>query len=327
MRQQLTSLAQRFLRAQNHRAPFSLRPLLPAVPDHLRLVIRFEEPQLFSREESFRQRLAQELHVQSRRRQRHIRLASTQYRARTGVFRLLPGVSLTLGSILLANALWPILSYFLFVSPELQRNRLVSPLPDVAVVRQATIPQAQAAGPEPIRPKIIRDDLDYTNLSSWFSQTPEQLQQLSEPTTTEKQYVLSIPSLDIENAVVQVGGLNLDENLIQYPGTADPGELGAPVIFGHSTLRQFYNPSEKNPRRYLSLFSKIMTMKAGEKIYIDYDGIRYTYVVSKKVEVKPEDTYILEQEYAGRQLKLVTCVPEGTYLRRGIVLAQLETKQ
>ncbi len=67
-----------------------------------------------------------------------------------------------------------------------------------------------------------------------------------------------------------------------------------------------------------------MTMKPGEKIYVTYDGIRYTYSVQKKVEVKPEDTYILEQEYAAKQLKLVTCVPEGTYLRRGVVLAQLE---
>ncbi len=233
---------------------------------------------------------------------------------------------MTLGSVLLANAFWPILSYFIFVSPDLQRAKLVSPLPDVAVVRQTSVASAKAAGPEEIRPKIIRDNLDYTNLSSWFPQSSGQVTELSE-SSEEKEYILSIPAVNIENAKVRVGGLNLDENLIQYPGTADPGELGAPVIFGHSTLQQFYNPNEKNPRRYLSLFSKIMSLKPGEKIFLDYDGIRYTYVVQKKVEVKPEDTYILEQEYAARQLKLVTCVPNGTYLRRGIVLAQLETKQ
>lgn len=288
--------------------------------------VSFAAPKVFSREESFREQLANEIGRESKRRLRRIRLASTQYRTRTGIFRLLPGVSMTLGSVLLANAFWPILSYFIFVSPQLQRNRLVSPLPDVTVVRQTAIAPAQAAGPENIRPKIIRDDLDYTNLSSWFPQSENQLAQLSEP-IEEKEYVISIPAVNIENARVRVGGLNLDENLIQYPGTADPGELGAPVIFGHSTLRQFYNPNEKNPRRYLSLFSKIMTLKPGDKIFIDYDNIRYTYVVQKKVEVKPEDTYILEQEYAARQLKLVTCVPEGTYLRRGIILAQLETKQ
>lgn len=238
--------------------------------------------------------------------------------------RLLPAVFVTLGSVIIANAAWPILSYFLFVSPDLRVQKLVSPLPDVPILRQTqTVGTVQAAGDETINPKIIRDNLDYTNLNNWFPQGVVANASL-ENTPEEKTYIVEIPSLDIYNAEVKIGGTNLDNNLIQYPGTADPGELGAPVIFGHSVLRQFYNPSEKNPRRYMSIFSKIMTLEEGEKIYIDYDGIRYTYSVRKKVEVKPEDTYILEQEFAAKQLKLVTCVPEGTYLRRGVVLAQLE---
>lgn len=238
--------------------------------------------------------------------------------------RLLPAIFVTLGSVIIANAAWPILSYFLFVSPDLRVEKLVSPLPNVPILRQTqTIETVHAAGDETINPKIIRDNLDYTNLSNWFPEEVVAHASLQND-TQEKTYIVEIPSLDIYNAEVKIGGTNLDDGLIQYPGTADPGELGAPVIFGHSVLRQFYNPSEKNPRRYMSIFSKIMTMNEGEKIYIDYDGIRYTYSVRKKVEVKPEDTYILEQEFAAKQLKLVTCVPEGTYLRRGVVLAQLE---
>lgn len=251
---------------------------------------------------------------------------STRKRARSRFFRLLPAVSITLGSLILTNTLWPIMSYLVFTSPDLQRQRLVSALPDVSVVRQsATVPVAQAATADELKPRVIKDDLDYTDLSNWFPAEAVAAESFEDTAhETEKEYVIDIPSLDIENAVVQVGGTDLDENLIQYPGTADPGELGAPVIFGHSVLRQFYNPSLKNPRRYMSIFSKIMTMKPGEKIYVEYDNIRYTYSVVKKVEVKPEDLYILEQQYDAKQLKLVTCVPEGTYLRRGVVLAQLE---
>jgi len=102
-----------------------------------------------------------------------------------------------------------------------------------------------------------------------------------------------------------------------------PGQPGAPVVFGHSLLRQFYNPKESNPRRYNSIFSTIMTLDKGDKIYLYYGDVRYTYVVEDKTEVKPTDTYILSQDYGVRQLKLVTCVPEGTYLRRGVVTAQL----
>ncbi len=284
---------------------------------------------LNQREQAFRSRL-QEYHRQNLRqfaRQHHWKLK--QESAGQRAVRLMPAIFVTLGSVIIANAAWPILSYMVFVSPDLRVQQLVSPLPDVPVLRQTqTIANAQIPQEPTINPKIIRDDLDYTNLSNWFPETEVAGASLTNDQVAEESYyTIEIPSLDVYNAKVKIGGTNLDDSLIQYPGTAEPGELGAPVIFGHSVLRQFYNPSEKNPRRYMSIFSKIMTMNEGEKIYIDYDGIRYTYSVRKKVEVKPEDTYILEQEYAAKQLKLVTCVPEGTYLRRGIVLAQLESIQ
>jgi sortase (surface protein transpeptidase) len=42
--------------------------------------------------------------------------------------------------------------------------------------------------------------------------------------------------------------------------------------------------------------------------------------------VKPEDVFILEQNYEEKTLKLVTCVPEGTYLRRGVITATLDVE-
>jgi sortase A len=162
--------------------------------------------------------------------------------------------------------------------------------------------------------------LDYTDLSNWFAgeQTAEEL-----ATPQAVEYTLEIPKVNIKGAKVIVGGTDLNHSLIQYPGTALPGQPGTPVIFGHSVLRQFYNPIETNPRRYTSIFSYIMTLQKGDKIFLTQDGVRYTYVVQSKSEVKPTDTYILSQRYDSRQLKLVTCVPEGTYLRRGVITAQL----
>src|SRR5258708_871941 len=173
--------------------------------------------------------------------------------------------------------------------------------------------------PSYIPPKIIKDELDYTNLSNWFTSTT--LPQGGQEQDTE--YTLDIPGVEIETAKVKLGGSNLDKNLIQYPGTSLPGQAGAPVIFGHSVLRQFYNPQTKNPRRYFSIFSKIMTLENGDKIYLTYNNIKYTYEVRSKSVVQPEDTFILDQHYDSKELKLVTCVPEGTYLQRGVVTAQL----
>jgi sortase A len=165
---------------------------------------------------------------------------------------------------------------------------------------------------------VLGNEVDYTDPSTWFPQAA-----FGVPGAGQAEYYLSIPSLNIESAKVVVNGQDLDKNLIHYQGTALPGQLGSPVIFGHSVLRQFYNPSIDNPDRYVSIFSKLMTLKNTDKIYIDFDGIRYTYEVKDRFEVKPEDIYVLEQRYTNKELKLITCVPEGTYLRRGVILAQL----
>jgi LPXTG-site transpeptidase (sortase) family protein len=168
------------------------------------------------------------------------------------------------------------------------------------------------------QPEILDDSLYFADLANWFTS--------SEQMTfgrLEKQYILEIPKLNIKNALVKMGGTDLDNNLIQYATTPLPGEKGTPVIFGHSILRQFYDPREKNPRRYMSIFSTIMTLQKGDKIYITSDGVRYTYEVMYNKQVKPDDDYILAQDSSDKFLKLVTCTPEGTYLMRGVVTARL----
>lgn len=250
---------------------------------------------------------------------------------RLGAF-FLPLLFITFGLYLVSSAVFPIISYY-FQGTLSRTAQLISPIPSEQVmdVTPIVISQARAEENNSVMgstlkqsPKIIDIELDYTNLSNWFD--PATLSNLhfekpdGEAITT---YTLDIPKLNIENAQVEIGGTNLDKNLIAYPGTAKPGEFGAPVIFGHSVLRQFYNPSEKNPRRYNSIFSTIMTLKTGDEIFVTYDNVKYTYVVQEKTEVKPTDVYILAQKYDSKSLKLVTCTPEGTYLRRGVVTAQL----
>jgi|GEM_PF-224921 len=254
--------------------------------------------------------------------------------------KVLPPVLIILGLFLVGSAVVPIASYFVLTIPALQAN-LIAPVPDSQVleVMPKVVSQVQATadstgtvlGATPndlatpsdspqIYPTIDNTELDFTNLSNWFPNL-----QLPNTNATQQitEYRLDIPDLNVVNAVVKIGGSNLDKSLIQYPGTADPGQSGAPVIFGHSVLRQFYNPSEKNPKRYLSIFSKIMTLKNGDLIYLTQDNVRYTYQVRNREVVQPEDTFILDQDYSQKVLKIVTCVPEGTFLQRGVITAQL----
>lgn len=241
----------------------------------------------------------------------------------------LPILFITLGLFLLGNAITPIFSYYSPQIPKFNQAQLSVPIPKEEVLDVTPLVIAKTESPGAILgktsqtktgPVILDTQLDFTNLTNWFKDDrSEALKKIQNNTM----YRLDIPKINLENALVKIGGSNLDENLIAYPGTAFPGELGSPVIFGHSVLRQFYNPKENNPRRYISVFSYIMTLKRGDEIYLTHDGAKYTYKVTEKTDVKPEDTYILAQNYDKRTLKLVTCVPEGTSLRRGVVTAEL----
>lgn len=297
------------------------------------------------------QAMADRLHVtvdvEEKDDKQHIKKLQRAVPLRTRIMvHVLPVVFVALGIFLVSNAAVPIMSYFVFGSTDGFQQAILSPIPDSMVLdAQQKFPrtfQAQAAtldeegnenesqtAEEPI---ILVDQLDYTNLNNWFPNlTPEQADALASAESASSgvqsmEYTIDIPKVKIENARVRIGGTNLDKNLIQYPGTANPGDPGSPVIFGHSVLRQFYNPSVKNPRRYTSIFSTIMTLKPGDKIYVTRDNVKYTYTVRDKTEVKPEDVFILEQNYEEKTLKLVTCVPEGTYLRRGVITATLDVE-
>jgi sortase A len=171
----------------------------------------------------------------------------------------------------------------------------------------------------PRSPVIVESLIDYGNLENWFAgQAPRASSQ------TAVSYTLAIPKLEIANALVKVGGNNIDNNLVQFNVEPQIGGFGAPVIFGHSSLRQLYNPKETNKNRYKTIFSTIMTLTPGDEIKITVGDLTYTYLVKEKKEVAPDDDYILAQNPNLKQIKIVTCVPEGTYLRRGVITAELK---
>ena len=197
-----------------------------------------------------------------------------------------------LGLIFLANAFWPIISY------EVKSRRFIKPqlISPVSVLGESTTV------------------VDYSRPSTWFPTAPSLPPKPSKIT----HYTLSIPKLKIEKAVVEIGGEDLMKSLILYPGTALPGQYGNTVVFGHSTLPQFFNP-----KNYKTIFSTLPTLEKGDEIFIGFDGVLYKYQVIGLQEVSPEDVTVLEQHYDSEYLSLITCVPPGTYLRRLVVTAKL----
>ena len=209
---------------------------------------------------------------------------------------------LCFGLFFLASAIFPILKFQLQYA--LNFSQLINPL------------SLRSYGSQNVLGSITTD---YTQISNWF------VADSSNPTTNQifsnsnsSTYLLSIPKLKINRAVVTIGSMDLKKSLIQYPQTSLPGQLGNAVIFGHSVLPQFFNSSN-----YLTIFSTLYRLKQGDEILISYDNVQYKYIVDEMFEVKPTDLSVLEQRFDQKNLTLITCSPPGTYLRRLIIKSSL----
>lgn len=119
-------------------------------------------------------------------------------------------------------------------------------------------------------------------------------------------YTLSIPKLGIKNAITTIGGEDLSKSLVHYPGTALPGRIGNSVVFGHSALPIFFNPTN-----YKTIFATLPTLKIGDEIIVNYDGVTYLYIIEELFDVLPTDIQILEQDDSDSFISLVTCIPPG----------------
>jgi len=222
----------------------------------------------------------------------------------------IPVIFMGIGLLLFGSAAFPILSYQIFTSPRFRQPEFLKPVATDSLIRQPI---------ETFTPIVLGEEeaSTFLEIEKWFPTAPK-----FEPRPTKiTHYTLSIPKLKIENALVEIGGLDIKKNLIQYPGTANPGQPGNTVIFGHSVLPQFYNP-----KNYLTIFSTLPTLESGDEILVNFDGVNYRYRVEEMVEVSPDDISVLEQRYDDSYITLITCVPPGTYLRRLIVRGRLAVK-
>ncbi|MBP6989604.1 sortase [Candidatus Shapirobacteria bacterium] len=217
--------------------------------------------------------------------------------------KIFASIFLFSGLILFFSVLFPILQFQIEYATKF--NQVLNPLSSQYYNRSGSVLGDLSSS-------------DYTQLSSWFVSDTGSTVLSSLPESYSGNYFLSIPSLKIDKATVIVGSSDLKKSLIQYPQTALPGQLGSPVIFGHSVLPQFFNP-----KSYLTIFSTLYKLKPGDDIIIDYDHIRYRYIIEEMFEVQPTDLSVLEQRFDGRYLTVITCSPPGTYLRRLVIKARI----
>lgn len=212
-------------------------------------------------------------------------------------------VFILLGVSILLWVSYPILSFEFFYAPKFNSS-LTSPLASNFFSSEI---------PNEVSHVLGMSDTDYTKASIWFPKATN-----IKLARTNSFYTLSIPKVNIQNALVMVGSEDLSKSLIHFTGPL-PGNFGNPVIFGHSTLPFLYDP-----KNYKTIFTRLPDLINGDPILITSDNITYTYSVYDMKVVSPEDLAVLEQNYQDEDITLVTCVPPGTYFKRLVVRGRLK---
>lgn len=137
---------------------------------------------------------------------------------------------------------------------------------------------------------------------------------------------LIIPKINVDVPVNYDVGADYDSQMeamrtgvahFSIPGASShPGEIGNTVIAGHSSNDLF------DTGDYKFIFAQLERLQTGDTIYAHYQGIRYTYVITKKQIVKPTDISALVYETTKPVITLVTCTPLGTSIDRLFVIGE-----
>lgn len=110
------------------------------------------------------------------------------------------------------------------------------------------------------------------------------------------------------------------KNGLAYFGIAGasskPGQIGNTPVAGHSSNDVIETGS------YKFIFAQLDKVQPGDTIYANYQGTRYTYVVTKKEVVLPSEVNKLVYPTDKPLLTLITCTPLGTALKRLLVTAE-----
>lgn len=137
---------------------------------------------------------------------------------------------------------------------------------------------------------------------------------------------LIIPKINVDVPVVYDVGSDYDsqmaamENGVAHfaiPGAnSHPGEIGNTAIAGHSSNDLF------DRGNYKFIFAQLEKLVPGDSIYANYQGERYTYVVTKTEVVRPTEINKLVYPTDKPMLTLITCTPLGTAIDRLLVTAE-----
>jgi len=123
--------------------------------------------------------------------------------------------------------------------------------------------------------------------------------------------VYSTPSIDEKD--IQNG---LENGVVHYVTTSNPGENGNGVFVGHSSNNIL------NKGKYKFAFVLLNKLDNGDTFSLTKGGKRYTYKIYEKKIVKPTDISVLSNQDKPSTVTLITCDPPGTSINRLVVVGE-----
>jgi sortase A len=128
-------------------------------------------------------------------------------------------------------------------------------------------------------------------------------------TTSETALTLTIPSLNLSQAIVQgVDWEALKQGVGQLPNGANPGDVsGNVVLAAHNDI-------------YGQIFRYLDQLQPGDEFQIGTQSTIYTYTISDVEIVDPNDVWVLENR-GGATTTLISCYPYQVNNQRIVVLA------
>lgn len=137
---------------------------------------------------------------------------------------------------------------------------------------------------------------------------------------------LIIPKINVDVPVLYDVGSDYNSQMtamtkgvaqFAIPGASShPGQIGNTVIAGHSSNDLLDNGD------YKFIFAQLEKLAEGDVIYANYQSKRYTYTITKKEVVNPNELSKLTYATTKPILTLITCTPLGTSKYRLLVTAE-----
>lgn len=225
--------------------------------------------------------------------------------------KIIGSILIGFGVVTLLYFFFPLFSFHLYLSSVYAGSNIEAPLPQRFVLNGDTSIGSLFSS------ALSNVTSNYRDARNWF---PNIKRDANGDELKIQEYEFSLPSQGINHMKVSTVDFDLSKHLVQYFSTSkSPVDHGTSVIFGHSTLPQWFDP-----KNYMAVFAHMHLIKNGDDIVLTVNGLDYRYKVFSISIVDSSDPSIFSQAFDNSYITIITCTPPGTTWKRLVVRASLQ---